>query len=71
MFSWTKLFSFLARLGNILLDLVEKKNWSKKNAARQKEIEEINTWVTDGPDTNNNTVMRLRAKIKPDDADES
>ena len=71
MFSWTKFFSFLARLGDTLLDLVEKRNWSKKNVDRQKEIDKVDDWVNNDPNTINANNLRLRGKIKAHNADES
>ena len=68
MFSWTKFFTFLARLGNTLLDLAEKANWRRTNAERQEEIDAIDDWVNDRLDDIDEPIVRLRAKIKDNDA---
>ena len=71
MFSWTKFFTFLARLGNTLLDLVERVQWKKTNEERQREIDKIDDWVDDRLANADKPVVRLRAKIKTDDANKS
>ena len=69
MFSWTKFFSFLARLGNTILDLAEKAQWRKKNADRQKEFDKIDDWVGDRLTNVDKPIVRLNAKIKDKSAD--
>ena len=69
MFSWTKILPFLARLGNTLLDLVEKAQWKKTNESRQEEIDKIDDWVNSRLTNADKPVMRLRAKIKDKSTD--
>jgi len=69
LFSWTKFFTFLARLGNTLLDLVEKVQWKKTNEERQKEIDKIDDWVNSSPTNTDEPIVRVNGKIKGNNAD--
>lgn len=69
MFSWTKFFTFLARLGNTLLDLVEKVQWKKTNEERQREIDKIDDWVNSSPTNTDEPIVRVNGKIKGNNAD--
>ena len=69
MFSWTKIFSFLARLGNTLLDLVEKAQWKKTNETRQEKIDKIDDWVNDRTTNADKLILRHGDKDKDNNAD--